>query len=165
MRVSCSLDGSLTRDPIPRYRATRDPALFFISLIAGHSHATHWASAFEKITPSRLHAPTSPADVHCLTCVGFLLSDSFGERGSLLEVPLNDAVQDCLHFSDYADVIAEQILKPGTWPVGVGVLAQWGAGKVCTLVIPSEKYFVPFHPHSPHRAITFPLIRPIAVSP
>ncbi|CAM9330626.1 unnamed protein product, partial [Sphacelaria rigidula] len=50
----------------------------------------------------------------------------------------NNAVQDCLHFSDYADVIAEHVLAPGAWPVGVGILGQWGAGKVRTLVTFSE---------------------------
>lgn len=52
------------------------------------------------------------------------------EHEILLEVPLTDPEQDCLHFDDYASMIAEHILAPAALPVGVGIFAKWGAGKV-----------------------------------
>lgn len=57
-------------------------------------------------------------------------SPAIKEQGVLLEAPLTAKVHDFLRFEDYADVIAEHILAPNAWPVGVGIFAKWGAGKV-----------------------------------
>lgn len=37
---------------------------------------------------------------------------------------------ECLGFSDYADVLANRLQNPTSWPVGLGIYAQWAAGKV-----------------------------------
>lgn len=51
-------------------------------------------------------------------------------QGVLLEAPVSAGTPDCLEFGDYADVLVERMTDPAAWPVGVGVYAQWGAGKV-----------------------------------
>ncbi|CAM9533755.1 unnamed protein product, partial [Ectocarpus sp. 8 AP-2014] len=50
-------------------------------------------------------------------------------QGVLLEAPVSSEGPDCLEFGDYADVLVERMTDPAAWPVGVGVYAQWGAGK------------------------------------
>ncbi|CAN0386319.1 unnamed protein product, partial [Scytosiphon promiscuus] len=52
-----------------------------------------------------------------------------GEQGVLLEGPVSDPTQDCLDFGDYADVLVRRLCNSAAWPVGVGIYAQWGAGK------------------------------------
>ncbi|CAM9597767.1 unnamed protein product [Scytosiphon promiscuus] len=52
-----------------------------------------------------------------------------GEQGVLLEGPVSDPKQDCLDFGDYADVLVRRLCNSAAWPVGVGIYAQWGAGK------------------------------------
>lgn len=51
-------------------------------------------------------------------------------QGVVPEAPISSDATDCLEFGDYADVLVERITDPAAWPVGVGVYAQWGAGKV-----------------------------------
>ena len=48
----------------------------------------------------------------------------------LPEAPLFSKSDDCLNFDDYADVLSDRVRDPRVWPVGVGIYAQWGAGKV-----------------------------------
>lgn len=48
----------------------------------------------------------------------------------LLEAPISGDASDRLEFVDYADVLVERMTDPAAWPVGVGIFAQWGAGKV-----------------------------------
>lgn len=38
--------------------------------------------------------------------------------------------QDKLSFKDYARVLVKRLSTPDTWPVSLGIYAQWGAGKV-----------------------------------
>ena len=47
----------------------------------------------------------------------------------LLEGPLRVSSKDYLGFGDYADVLVDRLQKPEVWPVGLGIFAQWGAGK------------------------------------
>ena len=47
----------------------------------------------------------------------------------LLEGPLSIRNRDCLGFGDYADVLVDRLQNPKAWPVGLGIYAQWGAGK------------------------------------
>ncbi|CAN0148534.1 unnamed protein product [Ascophyllum nodosum] len=59
------------------------------------------------------------------------------EQGVLLEGPLRVSSKDYLGFGDYADVLVDRLQKPEVWPVGLGIFAQWGAGKstLCELII------------------------------
>ncbi|CAM9643523.1 unnamed protein product [Scytosiphon promiscuus] len=52
-----------------------------------------------------------------------------GDHGGLLEGPVSGSEQDHLGFGDYADVLARRLSDSAVWPVGVGIYAQWGAGK------------------------------------
>lgn len=51
-------------------------------------------------------------------------------QGMLPEGPFGARGDDCLGFSDYADVLVNRLRNPTAWPVGLGIYAQWGAGKV-----------------------------------
>ena len=55
------------------------------------------------------------------------------EQGMLLEGPLRARDRDYLGFSDYADVLVNRLQDPAAWPVGLGIYAQWGAGKASKL--------------------------------
>eukprot|EP00903_Cladosiphon_okamuranus_P022759 g20951.t1 len=46
----------------------------------------------------------------------------------LLEAPISKD-SDYLEFGQYAEVLTNRITNPTAWPVGVGIYAQWGAGK------------------------------------
>lgn len=52
------------------------------------------------------------------------------QQGVVLEAPISADASDRLEFGDYADVLVERMTDPAAWPVGVGIYAQWGAGKV-----------------------------------
>ena len=51
------------------------------------------------------------------------------QQGVLLEGPPRARNGDCLGFGDYADVLVDRLRKPEAWPIGLGIFAQWGAGK------------------------------------
>lgn len=50
--------------------------------------------------------------------------------GALVEAPISTEEHDCLHFTAYAEAIAVHLRTYSAWPIGVGIFAQWGAGKV-----------------------------------
>jgi len=52
------------------------------------------------------------------------------DQGMLFEGPLRTRDSDCLGFADYAEVLASRLQDPAAWPDGLGIFAQWGAGKV-----------------------------------
>jgi len=65
-----------------------------------------------------------------LTCTG--KAEAFpgkDDQGMLFEGPLKSRDHDCLGFDDYADVLGSRLQDPAAWPVGLGIYAQWGAGK------------------------------------
>lgn len=82
----------------------------------------------------QLYMPTHHAASRFQNAVNFpVVASPFpekGDQGVLLEGPLSTREQDCLDFGDYADVLVRRLSDSAAWPVGVGIYAQWGAGKV-----------------------------------
>lgn len=57
----------------------------------------------------------------------------------LPETPLREPADDSLRFEDYAEVLVEHLRIPTVWPVGVGIYAEWGAGKSSLLKLILDK--------------------------
>lgn len=74
---------------------------------------------------------SSPKNITYITFIGEVEAFPVKEdQGMLFEGPLRTRDSDCLGFADYAEVLANRLKDPAAWPVGLGIFAQWGAGKV-----------------------------------